>query len=31
VKLAQTIVLNTEFLDYYCVENEKDIIHLVGK
>ncbi len=31
VKLTQTIVLNTEFLDYYCVENEKDIAHLVGK
>ena len=26
-----TIVLNTEFLDYYGVENEKDIAHLVGK
>lgn len=31
VTLAQTIVLNTEFLDYYCDENEKDAAHLVGK
>jgi hypothetical protein len=31
VKLTQTIVLNTDFLDYYCVENEKDVAHLVGK
>ena len=31
VKLTQTIVLNTDFLDYYCEEYEKDIAHLVGK
>jgi hypothetical protein len=31
VKLNQDIVLNTDFLEYYCVENEKDIPHLVGK
>ena len=31
VRLNQVIVLNTEFLDYYCQENEKDIQHLVGK
>ena len=31
VRLNQVIVLNTEFLDYYCLENEKDIPHLVGK
>lgn len=31
VKLTQTIVLNTDFLDYYCEENEKDVPHLVGK
>ena len=31
VKLTQTIVLNTDFLDYYCEENEKDAAHLVGK
>ena len=31
IKLNQVIVLNTEFLDYYCLENEKDIPHMVGK
>jgi hypothetical protein len=31
VKLHQTIVLNTEFFDYYCIDNEKDMTHLVGK
>jgi hypothetical protein len=31
ITLKQTIVLNTEFLDYYCEENEKDMVHLVGK
>jgi hypothetical protein len=31
VKLNQLIVLNTELLDYYCLENEKDDNHLVGK
>ena len=31
IKLKQVIVLNTEFLDYFCLENEKDIAHLVGK
>ena len=31
VKLNQFIVLDTELLDYYCVEDEKDIVHLVGK
>jgi len=31
VNLVQTIVLNTEFFDYYCIDNEKDIKHLVGK
>ena len=31
VKLNQFIVLNTELLDYFCLENEKDASHLVGK
>jgi hypothetical protein len=31
VKLNQFIVLNTDLLDYICLENEKDIPHLVGK
>lgn len=31
VKLNQQIVLNTELLDYYCMDNEKDDNHLVGK
>lgn len=30
VKLNQYIVLNTELLDYICLENEKDIPHMVG-
>ena len=31
VKLHQLIVLNTELLDYYCQDNEKDAVHAVGK
>jgi hypothetical protein len=31
VKLNQFIVLNTDLLDYICLENEKDVPHLVGK
>jgi hypothetical protein len=31
VKVNQYIVLNTELLDYICVENEKDVSHMVGK
>ncbi len=31
VKLNQFIVLNTDLLEYYCQENEKDRPHLVGK
>jgi hypothetical protein len=31
VKLKQSIVLNTELLDYICLENEKDISHFTGK
>jgi len=31
VKLTQHIALNTDLLNYYCMENEKDSTHLVGK
>jgi hypothetical protein len=31
VTLHQFIVLNTELLEYFCQENEKDQSHLVGK
>jgi hypothetical protein len=31
VKLTQPLVLDSELLDYYCLENEKDFIHMVGK
>lgn len=31
IKLNQYIVLNTEMIDYFCAENEKDAAHLVGK
>jgi hypothetical protein len=31
IQLSQAIILNTELLDYICLENEKDSTHLVGK
>jgi len=31
VKLNQLIVLNTELLEYYCLDNERDGTHMVGK
>jgi hypothetical protein len=31
VKLTQPIVLNSELLDYYCLENERDAAHMAGK
>jgi hypothetical protein len=31
VKLKQVAMLNTELLDYFCLDNEKDAKHLVGK
>jgi hypothetical protein len=31
VKLTEFITLNTELMDYICLENEKDLTHLVGK
>jgi len=31
IHLTQALALNTELLDYICLENEKDSAHLVGK
>jgi len=31
VTLHQHIAVDTELLSYYCMENEKDSGHLVGK
>jgi hypothetical protein len=31
ITLNQVILLNTELLDYYCLDNERDATHLVGK
>jgi len=31
VKLNQFLKADTDLLDFYCVENEKDGPHLVGK
>lgn len=31
VRLHQALVPDTELLDYYCNENEKDTVHAVGK
>lgn len=31
VKLNQVAMLDTELLDYFCLDNEKDAKHLVGK
>jgi len=31
IKLNHNIVLDTELMDYICLENEKDVPHLVGK
>jgi hypothetical protein len=31
VKLTQILTPDTDLLDYYCSENEKDVPHLVGK
>jgi hypothetical protein len=31
VRLNEFIVLNTDLLDYVCLENERDNAHLVGK
>ena len=29
--INQFLVLNTELLDYFCKDNEKDATHMVGK
>jgi hypothetical protein len=31
VTLTQQIVLDTDLLDYHCLDNERDRAHLVGK
>jgi hypothetical protein len=31
VKLSQSLMPDTELIDYVCLENEKDIPNLVGK
>ena len=31
VTMKQPLVLDSELIDYYCLENEKDFKHLVGK
>jgi hypothetical protein len=31
IKLNQPLVVDTDLLDYICLENEKDVSHLVGK
>jgi hypothetical protein len=31
VKLNQVLMLDTELLDYFCLDNEKDAKHLVGR
>ena len=31
IKLVHDIVLDTDLMDYICLENEKDVGHLVGK
>jgi hypothetical protein len=31
IKLSQNLKVDTELLDYICLENEKDTPHLVGK
>ena len=31
IKMTQPLVLDSELLDYYCLENEKDALHMVNK
>ena len=31
VRLSQSIMLNSDLMDWICLENEKDFPHLVGK
>ena len=31
VTLKQPLALDSELLDYYCLENEKDLVHMIKK
>ena len=31
IQVTQIIVLNTDLLDYVCLENERDVPHLLGR
>jgi hypothetical protein len=31
IRIKQTLAVDTEMLEFYCIENEKDVPHLVGK
>jgi hypothetical protein len=31
IQMNQPIVLDSELLDYYCLENEKDAVHMSAK
>src|SRR5213083_2920157 len=31
VRITQPLILDSELIDYYCLENEKDFVHMVGK
>lgn len=31
VKLVQTFVADSDILEYVCLENERDLPHMVGK
>jgi hypothetical protein len=31
VKLNQVLAVDTELLDYFCMDNEKDAMHVTGK
>jgi hypothetical protein len=31
VTLSDPLVMDSELLDYYCLENERDFVHMVGK
>jgi hypothetical protein len=31
IQVTQIIVLNTDLLDYICLENERDVPHLLGR
>ena len=31
VKITQPLVLDSELIDYYCLENEKDFVHMPGR